>query len=119
MDVHDDAGGADRRKLGHRGEQLVLQRLLDPAGNRQSDWLAARRGVGQLLFERALDAGIPAPVDVGVADDMGGEAGLRIKTVGLAIDRQARVAQCVDRFDQGRRGASAQIEKAPADLSIA
>ena len=100
VDVHDHPGGADRREVGHRLAQLMLQRLLDPAGDAEHDRLAAPGRVAQLLVERALDPGIPLAVDVGVADDMGGEAGLRIEPVGLALQRQPRLAQRVDRRDQ-------------------
>jgi len=71
----------------------MLQRLLYPARNRQRDRLAASSWIAKLLVERALDAGIPLAVDVGVADDMSREAELRIKPVGLALQGQARLRQ--------------------------
>ena len=45
VDVHDDPGRADRREVGHRVEQFMLQRLLDPARDRQGQRLAAGRRV--------------------------------------------------------------------------
>ena len=73
--------------------------------------LAARGRIGQMLVDRALHPATPCAVDVGVADDMGGKAGLGIEPVGLALDREARFADRVDRLDQRRRGAAAQIDK--------
>ena len=78
------------------------------------------RGVGQLLVERALHAGDAVAVDIGVADDVGGKAGLRIKPVGLAIDRQAGLAQRVDRLDQFRRRRGGADSRSPCpDCSMA
>ncbi len=74
----------------HRLAQLMLQRLLDPAGDAEDDRLAAPRRIAQLLVEGALDPGIALAVDVGEADDMRGEAGLRIEPVGLALAAPAR-----------------------------
>ena len=59
-------------------------------------------GVGQALVERALDPGGAATVDIGIAEHMRGEAGLRIEPLGLALDRQARLTQRIDRLDQRR-----------------
>ena len=90
----------------------MLERLLDAAGDRQLDRLAAGDGAGQLVVERAFDAGDSAAVDVGVADDVGAEAGLRVQPVGLALDRQARLADGVDRLHQRRRRPALQIDEA-------
>ena len=111
VDVHDDAGRADRREMVHGVDQLVLQRLLDPAGDRQRP--AARRGWRDRtdIVERALDAGAAMAVDVGEAEDVSGKRGLRVEPVGLALDRQARLAERVDRLDQLGRGAAAQVEE--------
>ena len=84
----------------------MLERLLDPARDRQLHRLAARDRVGQLVVERALHAGDAAAVDVGVADDVRGKAGLRVEPVGLALEREARLAERVDRLDQAGRGAA-------------
>ena len=73
--------------------------------------LAARRRIGQLLVERPLDPGDAVAVDVGVADDVRREAGLRIEPVGLALERDARLAERIDRLDQSGRGAAAQIDR--------
>ena len=63
---------------------------------------AARSRVREIGIERPLHAGNAVAVDVGVAEDMRGKARLRIEPVGLALDRQAGLAQRVDRFDQAR-----------------
>ena len=94
----------------------MLERLLDPAGDGQRQRLAAGRRIGEIFVERALDTGGAVAVDVGIADDVGGEARLRIEPVGLALDREPRLAQRVDRFDQRRRCAAAEIEERLARL---
>ena len=87
MDVHDHARGTDRRELCHGVTQLMLQRLLDPAGDGQHQRLAAGRGIGEVFIERPLDTGGAMTVDVGKAEYVGGEACLRIEAVWLALDR--------------------------------
>ena len=56
-----------------------------------SGWPRVAR-IGQLLVERALHAGDAVAVDGGEADDVGGEAGLRIEPVRLPLQRNARLA---------------------------
>src|SRR3954471_24144285 len=97
--------------MGHALEQLVLERLLNTAVDRQHQRLAPGRIIGEALIERALDAGDAMPVDVGVADDVRGKAGLRVEAVGFAVDRKAWLAERIDGFDQVRRGAPAEIEE--------
>ena len=109
VDVHDDPGRADRRKLRHRALQLMLERLLDRAGDRQFQRRAALRRIAQPVVERALDPGAAIAVDVGIAEHVRGERGLRIEPVGLARQRHPRLAERVDRVDQPRRGAAAEI----------
>ena len=87
----------------------MLERLLDRAGDRQLERGAALRGIAQPVVEGALDPGAAIAVDVGVAEHVRGERGLRIEPVGLARQRHARLAQRVDRVDQPRRGAAAQV----------
>ena len=50
-------------------------------------------------------------VDVGEAEHVRGEARLRIEAVRLALDREARLAERVDRLDQRRRCAAAEVEE--------
>jgi len=111
VNVHHHARRADRRKLGHRGIELMLERLLDLARDRQSERLPARCRVGQSLVERPLDSGGAMAVDVGEAQHMRGQAGLRIEAVGGPLQCHARLAQRIDRLDQLRRSAAAQVEK--------
>src|SRR5438045_2731418 len=49
MDVHHHPGSTDRREMGHRISQFMLQRLLDPAGNAENDGLPALRRIAQSL----------------------------------------------------------------------
>jgi len=64
-----------------------------------------------LFLECALGAGHAIAVDIGVADDMRGEAGLRIEPIRLTIDGEARLANVVDGLHQLRRRATAQVIK--------
>ena len=80
----------------------MFERLLDAAVDRQGQRRAAGRRIGEIGVERPLHAGNAMAVDVGVAKDVRGEAGLGIEAVGLTLDRQAGLAQRVDRFDQAR-----------------
>src|SRR4051794_41512805 len=97
--------------MGHALEQLVLERLLNTAVDRQQQRLAPGRIIGEALIERALDAGDAMPVDVGVADDVRGKAGLRVEAVGVAGDRKAWLAQRNYGLEPGPRNAAAGVEK--------
>ena len=55
--------------------------------------------------------GAAVTVDAGEADHVSGERRLRIEAVGLAVDRQAGLADRVDRLDQVGRGAAAEVEE--------
>ncbi len=77
----------------HGFVELMLQRLLDPARHAGDDRLIAPRRIAKLFVECALDARIPLAVDIGVADDMGRKAELRVEPVGLALQRQSRFAE--------------------------
>ena len=84
----------------------MLERLLHLARDRQRQRSTAGGGIGQYLVERALGPRRAMAVDVGEAEHMRGEAGLRVEPVGAAVEREARLAKRVDRLDQMRRGAA-------------
>ena len=88
-------------------EQLMLERLLHRARDRQHQRLPASRRVDQPVVECALDPRAAVAVDIGVAKHVRGKRGLRIKPVGLARQGQAGLAKRVDRVDQAGRGAAA------------
>ena len=111
VDIHDHACGADRRVGVHRRAQLMFERLLDLARDRQGNRVAARSGVGQLLVERAFGARRAVAVDIGKANDMRREAGLGVEAVGGALERQPGLAERVDCFDQLRRGTALEEEE--------
>src|SRR3954451_20093796 len=94
----------------------MLERLLDAAVDREGQRLAAGARVRQIGIERPLHSRDAMPVDVGVTDDVGGKAGLRIKTVGLALDGEAGLSERVHGLDQSGRGAPPQIEERLARL---
>src|SRR6185369_6010981 len=109
--VHDDTGGADRLELGHRIQQLMFEGLLELARDRQRQRLAAGAGIGKASIERALHPRDAMSVDIGVADHVSGERRLRVETIRLPLDREARLADRVDGLDQSRRGAAAKVEE--------
>src|SRR5260221_10357642 len=89
----------------------MLERLLDPAVDRQDQRLPPCRGIGQITVERALHASNAVAVDVGKADDVGGKRRLWTEPVGLALDGKPRLADRVHSLDQRRRGAATQVEE--------
>src|SRR5690348_8886918 len=64
-----------------------------------------------MRVERPLDAGGANPVEIGKTNDVRGERGLWIESVGLALDRQAGLAERIDCLDDVGRGAAAQVEE--------
>ena len=118
VDIEQDAGRADRAELRLGLDQFMFQGLLDAAADRQRQRLPGLGRIGQLLVEGELHAGRAVPVDVGIAEHMGGKVGLGIKAVGLARQGDARLAKGVQRRYQARRGAAAQIDEALARVDL-
>ena len=96
---------------GDRGGELALHRRLDAAVDRQRDRLAAQAGIDQPLLEHPLHAGDAMAVEVGPAEDVAGQRGLRIEPLGLAVEDDARLAERVDRRDQLGHGAAGEIDE--------
>ena len=94
----------------------MLERLLDPAVDRQSERLSARLRIREILVERPFHAGDAVAVDIGVAEHMRGEGRLRIQAVRFALDRETRLAERVHRFHQRRRRTAAQVKEGLAGL---
>jgi hypothetical protein len=61
--------------------------------------------------ERALHARFAAAVEVGVADDVRGEAEVRVEALGLAVEGDAWLAERIDGADQLRKRAALQIDE--------
>ena len=95
----------------HGVAELMLQRLLDPAGDREDDRLAARCRLGKMLIECAFDTRRAMAVDIREAEHVRRKRGLRVEPVGFALNGQPGFAKRVHRFDQGRRCAAAQVEE--------
>ena len=66
--------------------------------------------VGQPFVEHPFHAGDAAAVEIGPAQDVAGEPGLRIEPLGLAIEDDAGLAERVDRGDQLGKRAAREIE---------
>ena len=110
-DIHHDARRANRGEMGHSAQQLGLERLLNPAVDRQSERLTAGRGIRQIFVERALHPSDSVAVDIGVADDVRRKAGLRVKPIGFTLDGEARLSERVHRFDQFGRSPAPEIKE--------
>ena len=111
MDVEDDTGRADRAEVVQSFLQFVLQRLLHPARDRKHQRRVALVRVAQPVLELALDTAGALAVDVGEAKHVGGQAGLRIQPVGLALKLQPRLAEGIDPLDKLRlRAATKEVE---------
>ncbi len=94
--VEHEALAAGRRELVHCGAELGFQRRLHAAVDRQRHRRAARRGIEQALVEHLLHAERALAVDVGPAEHMRGERRLGIEALGLAGERDRRLADRVD-----------------------
>ena len=98
----------------------VSSTRLDPGVDRQRDRRAARGRIAQPVVEHPLHAGDAVAVEVGPAEDVAGQRGLRIEPLGLAAEHDRRLAERVHRRDQLGHGAAAQIDEGlAASVSIA
>ena len=119
LDVEHDAGAAFGAHRGDGGGELALHRRLDPAVDRQRHRAAALRGIGEPRLEHPLHAGDALAVEIGPAEDVAGQRGLRIEPLGLAVEDDGRLAERVDRLDQLGKRAAFEIEKLLPELSSA